>query len=169
MSKDRKIASSRRVTAYLASVMLASASPALADGKTTAISGDSLPSSCGASKKADSALELNGNLTGCLAIFIQHTNCRELNGFAFYTELGREEFEGTLDGKAVKFDTQYTANLTFPKGSCPISDFAGEITGGCIHYVSGRNIEGVFNLYDVMPIVGQGPTHFFYVGTLTRS
>jgi hypothetical protein len=168
MRRDGNVTSLRRVTAFFAASMLASVNPALADGKTIAISGDSVPSDCAAPKKPDAGQELTGNLTGCLAIFIRHTNCRELNGFAFYTELGREEFEGKLNGKPIKFDTQYTAILTFPTGSCPVSDYVKEITGGCIHYVSGEDIGGVFNLYDVMPIVGQGATHFFYEGFLTR-
>lgn len=168
MRRDSHITSLRRVTPVLAAAMLASINPALADGKTIAISGDSVPSDCGAPKQADIAQELTGSLAGCLAVFIRHTNCREVNGFALYTELGREEFEGKLNGKPIKFDTQYTAILTFPTGSCPITDFVPEITGGCIHYVSGEDVGGVFNLYDVVPIVGQGATHFFYNGVLTR-
>jgi hypothetical protein len=167
MRRD-SITSLRRVTGFFAAAMLASVNPALADGKTIAISGDSVPSDCAAPNKADLGLELTGSLTGCLAIFIQHTNCREDNGFALYTELGREEFEGKLNGKPIKFDTQYTAIVTFPTGSCPITDFVAEITGGCIHYISGKDVGGVFNLYDVMPIVGQGSTHAFYDGVLTR-
>src|SRR3954453_24220734 len=86
-----------RVTACFAAGMLASLNPAFAaDGKTTEISGDAVTSDCAAAKSASFGQDLTGSLTGCLAVFIRHTNCRELNGFALYTELGREEFEGKL-------------------------------------------------------------------------
>ena len=91
-----------------------------------------------------------------------------LNGFAFSTELGREEFEGKLDGEPIKFDTQYTFWATWPSGSCPKPADEKEITGGCIHYVSGADVGGVIRFYDVMPTVGKGATHFFYEGFLTR-
>ena len=168
MRRDSNLTSLRRVTTFFAAAMLASANVALADGKTIAVSGDSVPSDCGAAKKADLAIELNGNLTGCLATFVQHVNCRELNGFAFSTELGREEFEGKLDGEPIKFDTQYTFTATWPAGSCPKPDPVQEITGGCIHYISGENVVGLIRFHDVMPIVGKGGTHFFYEGSLTR-
>src|SRR4051794_14406781 len=86
-----------RVTALFVAGMLASLNPAFAaDGKTTEISGDAVTSDCAAAKSASFGQDLTGSLRGCLAIFIRHTNCRELNGFALYTELGREEFEGKL-------------------------------------------------------------------------
>ena len=78
------VTSLRRVAAFFTAATLASVNPALADSKTIEISGDAVPSDCGAPKKADIAQELTGNLTGCLAVFIRHTNCRELNGFALY-------------------------------------------------------------------------------------
>src|ERR1044072_6509172 len=91
----------------LMGAVLSGPDAALADGKTIAVSGDGVPPECGAAKKADLATELNGNLEGCLATFVQHLNCRELNGYAFSTELGREEFEGKLDGQPIKFNTLY--------------------------------------------------------------
>lgn len=168
MRKDNSLMSLRRVTTFVAAAMLASVNPALADGKTIAVSGDSVPSDCGASRNANSALQMSGNLTGCLAIFVKHLNCRELNGFAFTTELGREEFEGKLNGKPVAFDTQYTFTATWPSGSCPAPAAEKEITGGCIHYISGKDVEGLIRFYDVIPTVGQGPTNFYYEGYLTR-
>ena len=168
MSSERSAVSFSRATAIFASAVLASASVASADGKMIAVSGDSVPSDCGAAKNADLASELkNGNLTGCLAIFVQHVNCRELNGFAFTTELGREEFEGELDGESIKFDTQYTFTANWPAGSCPEPAVKEEITGGCLHYISGENLVGLIRFYDVMPIVGEGGTHFLYEGSLT--
>ena len=156
-----------KMTALFVMAMLASASTAWADGKTIAVSGDSFPSDCGAAKKADLASELTGNLTGCLAIFVEHLNCRELNGFAFSTELGREEFEGKLDGEPIKFNTQYTFTATWPTGSCPAPAMEQEITGGCVHNISGEGVVGLIRFYDVMPVVGKGGTHFFYEGNLT--
>jgi hypothetical protein len=158
----------RRVTTLFAAAMLTSANIALADGKTVAVSGNSIPSECGAPKKADLAIELSGNLTGCLAIFVQHFNCRELNGFALSTELGREEFEGKLDGEPITFDTQYTFTATWPAGSCPEPAAEKQMTGGCIHYVSGDDVGGLIHFRDVIPTVGKGATNFFYEGFLTR-
>jgi hypothetical protein len=166
MKRDSNVASLHRVTTFFAAAMLvASGNAALAD-KAISVSGDSTPSECGAPKKADGGLAMTGSLTGCLAAFIQHTNCRELNGFAFYTELGREEFEGSLHGKPIKFDTQYTFSAAFPSGACPIPDFQKETAGGCIHYISGEKFEGVIRLHDVIT-PGQGLTNAFYEGFIT--
>jgi hypothetical protein len=167
MRSENKAASLRKVTAFFAAAMLASTNVAVADGKMVAVSGDSVPSDCGAAKKADLASELTGSLTGCLAIFVEHLNCRELNGFAFSTELGREEFEGKLEGEPIKFETQYTFTATWPSGSCPEPAMEQEITGGCVHAISGDKIVGLIRFYDVMPVVGKGGTHFFYEGSLT--
>lgn len=172
MRRDSNVTSWRRVTfliaTFFALVMLGSANTALADAKTIAVSGDSVLSDCGAPKKADLALELSGNLTGCLAIFVQHLKCRELNGFALSTELGREEFEGKLDGEPIKFDTHYTFTATWPAGSCPEPAPEKETTGGCIHYVAGEDVGGQIRFHDVIPTVGKGATNFFYEGVLTR-
>jgi hypothetical protein len=148
--------------------MLAGLSAALAEGKTIAVSGNAVPSECGAPKKADLSIELDGSLTGCWAIFVQHLTCRELNGFAFTTELGREEFEGDLDGEAIKFDTQYPFTATWPAGSCPEPAPETEMTGGCIHYIAGDDVGGVMRFHDVIPTVGEGATNFLYEGVLTR-
>jgi hypothetical protein len=147
----------------------ASANPALADDRTMTVSGNSVPSECGAPKSPTFAIELSGNLEGCLAIFVQHFNCRAMNGFDFSTELGREEFEGTLDGKSITFDTLYEFTAIWPTGSCPSPAHEAEIAGGCVHHVSGEGIQGVIRFYDVIPTVGQGATNFFYEGVLTVS
>ena len=168
MKRGSDVTSLHRVTTILAAAMLASLNAAFADGKTISVSGDSVPSDCAASKKPDLGLELNGSLTGCWAIFTQHLNCRELNGFALTTELGREEFEGKLDGEPIKFDTQYTFTATWPSGSCPQPAVEKEMSGSCIHYISGKDVGGLIRLYDVIPAVGKGATHFFYEGSLTR-
>ncbi len=158
-----------RVTALVAAAMLVGANSAWAADTTIRVSGDSVPSDCGAAKSPTMAIELSGNLVGCLAVFVQHFNCNELNGFAFSTELGREEFEGTLDGNPTKFDTMYTFTAVWPQGSCPAPAPETEIAGGCTHYVSGEGLTGVIRFYDVIPTVGKGASNFFYEGHLTIS
>ena len=149
-----------------ATAALAGSSPSLAAGQTVAVSGDSVPSECGAAKKADYATELSGSLTGCWSTFIGHVNCQEMNGYAFWTEIGREEFDGKLDGEATKFDTRYAFNAIFPSGSCPKPPTEKEVVGGCIHYISGDKLVGVMRFYDVM--FGEHAPHYFYEGTLTK-
>jgi hypothetical protein len=112
-------------------------------------------------------MELSGSLTGCWSTFVGHFNCQEMNGFALYTEIGREEFAGTLDGQDTKFDTQYTFSGVFPSGSCPEPAADKEVAGGCIHYISGDGLVGVMRYYDVMH--GDGAPHYFYEGTLVKS
>jgi hypothetical protein len=82
-------------------------------------------------------------------------------------ELGREEFEGTLNGKSIKFGTIYTFEAIWPAGSCPTPPPEAEIAGGCDHYVSGEGVSGLIKFYDVIPTVGKGATNFLYEGTLT--
>jgi hypothetical protein len=115
------------------------------------------------------AIKLTGNLEGCLAIFTQHFNCRAMNGFDFSTELGREEFDGKLDGKALKFDTLYAFDAIWQSGSCPTPASEKEIAGSCIHHVSGDGITGMIRFYDIIPTPGKGATNFLYEGTLTVS
>lgn len=146
---------------------LALASPAYPAGSSVTVSGDSKPSECGKAKKASYSTDLSGSLVGCWSTFVGHFNCQEMNGFSFYTELGREEFEGTIDGQAVKFDTQYTFNGIFPTGACPEPSADKEIVGGCIHYITGDGLVGVMRFYDVMS--GAGAPHFLYEGTLSKS
>lgn len=154
---------------FLAAALLVGANPVLAADTTITVSGDSVPSDCGAAKSPSAATELTGNLEGCLAIFVQHFNCRAMNGFDFSTELGREEFEGTLDGKPIKFDTQYVFTALWPTGSCPAPAVEAEIAGGCVHYLSGEGVQGVIRFYDIIPTVGKGASNFFYEGVVTVS
>ena len=158
---------SRTFTALAIAGSLATAGPSFAAGSTTAVSGDSKPSECGAAKKASYALELSGSLNGCWSVFIAHFNCQEMNGFALYTEIGREEFAGQAEGKDLTFDTQYTFNGIFPTGSCPEPAAEKEIVGGCIHYITGKGLVGVMRFYDVM--YGNGAPHYYYEGTLSTS
>ena len=146
---------------------LAGAGPSFSAGTSVTVSGDSKSSDCGSAKSATYSTVLSGSLTGCWATFVAHFNCQEMNGFALYTEIGREEFAGTLDRKDIKFDTQYTFNGVFPTGSCPEPAAEKEVVGGCIHYISGDGLVGVIRFYDVM--YGDGAPHFFYEGTLAKS
>lgn len=157
-----------RSAAVLAAVM-AMTGPAWAAERTLTVSGDSVPSDCAAAKSPTGASMLTGSLEGCLAIFVEHSNCRPMNGFDLYVELGREEFEGKLEGDEIKFNTIYTFNAAWPSGSCPEPAPEQEIAGGCTHYVSGDGIQGVIRFYDVIPTVGKGATNFLYEGTLSVS
>lgn len=145
---------------------LASAAPVLAVPAAKTVSGDSKPSDCGAAKSPAYSLELSGSLAGCWAVFVTHYNCQEMNGFALYTELGREEFDGKLEGEAITFSTQYTFTGFFPSGSCPAPDAAKEIAGGCIHYITGEGLVGVIRFQDIM--LGENAPHYFYEGSLTQ-
>lgn len=159
----------RKLSMSLAVAAVAMIGPAYAAETTISVSGDSVPSDCGAAKSANAGSELSGDLTGCLAIFVQHFNCRERNGFAFSTELGREEFEGALHGKPITFNTTYIFEAIWPAGSCPAPAVESEVAGGCTHYVSGENVQGLIRFFDVIPTVGKGATNFFYEGVLNIS
>jgi hypothetical protein len=156
-----------KAVAVTIAVALAGAGPSFSAGTSVTVSGDSKPSQCGAAKKASYSMDLSGSLTGCWSTFIAHFNCQEMNGFALYTEIGREEFAGKQDGQDIKFDTQYTFTAVFPSKSCPEPAAEKEIVGGCIHYISGEGLVGVMRFFDVM--YGDGAPHYFYEGTLTKS
>ena len=155
----------KSITALTIAGSLALAGPSFAAGTVKSVSGDSKPSECGAAKKPSYALELSGSLEGCWSVFISHFNCQEMNGFALYTELGREEFAGKADGEDITFDTQYTFNGIFPTGSCPEPAAEKEIVGGCIHHITGKGLIGMMRFYDVMS--GKDSPHDYYEGTLT--
>lgn len=147
--------------------VLVGTGPGFSAGTTVTVSGDSKPSDCGSVNKATYSSELTGSLAGCWSTFVGHFNCQEMNGFSLYTEIGREEFAGKLDGQDIKFDTQYTFSGLFPSGSCPEPAAEKEVVGGCIHYISGDGLVGVMRFYDVM--FGEGAPHYFYEGTLAKS
>lgn len=150
-----------------AAIALAAAGPSFSAVTASRVSGDSTPSECGSAKKADYAIELTGSLAGCWSTFVSHYNCEAMNGYSLYTEIGREEFEGKLEGEAVRFDTVYSFTGIFPEGSCPSPAADKEITGGCIHYISGDGLVGTIRFYDVMQ--GEGAPHYFYEGFLSRN
>jgi hypothetical protein len=161
------VRSFKSVAAMAVAAALAGTGPSYSAGTSIIVSGDSKPSDCGSSKKATYSSELSGSLTGCWATFVGHINCQEMNGFALYTELGREEFAGKLDGQDITFDTQYTFTGVFPSGNCPEPAAEKEVVGGCIHYISAKGLVGVMRFYDVM--YGEGAPHFYYEGTLAKS
>ena len=165
----RDSTSSRSCKAVVLTVtgVLAVSGPSFSAETSLTVSGDSKPSDCGSAKKPTYSMELSGSLTGCWSTFVSHFNCQEMNGFALYTVLGREEFEGKIDGRDAKFDTQYTFSGLFPAGSCPEPAADKEVVGGCIHYISGNGLVGVMRFFDVM--YGPGAPHYFYEGTLSRS
>ena len=80
-------------TGVFAMMILASGSAALAgdddddDGNKMTVSGNSTFSDCGL-PASDIALEMTGDLEGCLTIHPRSSRCEKLNGFDKYTEPG---------------------------------------------------------------------------------
>jgi hypothetical protein len=153
---------------------------ATGDGPYT-ISGNSTFSDCGI-EGSDFALLFTGDLKGCLSIFVQGYTCKERNGFAHYTERGRETFVGKWRGKNGRFTTKYTVDAAYAAGFCESFDFSLELSGSCIHKVQGRsgvfeNAEGVYTMFDVItnvtgdPVTGEfkagsGANNFLYAGRI---
>jgi hypothetical protein len=153
---------------------------ATGDGSFT-ISGNSTFSDCGAAG-SDFALLFTGDLMGCLSIFVQGYTCKEVNGFAHYTERGREAFVGTWRGKQGRFTTKYTVDAAYATGFCQSFDYSLELSGSCIHKIQGRsgvfaNVEGVYTMFDVItnvtgdPVTGEfkagsGANNFLYAGRI---
>jgi hypothetical protein len=174
-----------RVAGALATVIMASTSTALATGDgSTVISGNSVFSDCGAAG-SDFGLLMTGDLEGCLSIYVKGYTCKEVNGFAHYTERGREAFVGTWRGKYGRFATNYTVDAAYAQGFCQSFDFSLELSGSCIHRIHGKtgafaNREGVFTLFDVITNVtgdpvtgaftaGSGANNFLYFGRIRAS
>jgi hypothetical protein len=148
------------------------------------ISGNSVYSDCGVTG-SDFALVMTGDLEGCLSIFVQGYSCREVNGFAHYTERGREAFVGTWRGRNGRFTTNYTVDAAYGAGFCQSLDFSLELSGSCTHHINGRSgafadREGVFTLFDVITNVtgdpvtgafapGSGGNNFLYYGRIGPS
>lgn len=132
------------------------------DGHTQ-ISGDSVLSDCG-----DFALEMTGDLNGCLEIFPERFTCEELNGFAVYREWGEELFRDN-DGVS-SFSTKYDLEGLYAQGFCDSFDFSTQLAGGCSHKVfSGEGkflgSNGLITFYDIIPVPGaSGASNFVYHG-----
>ena len=169
----------------LATVIMASGNPALATAdRTIAISGNSTFSDCGV-EGSDFALQMTGDLEGCLSIFVQGYTCKEVNGFARYTERGREAFVGRWRGGNGRFTTTYNVDAAYAQGFCESFDFSLELSGSCIHRIQGRtgvfaNAAGVYTMFDVITNVtgdpvtgtfaaGSGANNFLYSGRIQTS
>ncbi len=169
----------------LATVIMASGNAALATGDSTyGISGNSTFSDCGA-EGSDFALLFTGSLKGCLSIFVQGYSCKEVNGFAHYTERGREYFVGKWRGQKGRFSTDYKVDAAYAQGFCESFDYSLELSGSCIHKIHGQsgvfaNSEGVYTMFDVItgvtgdPVTGtfaagSGGNNFLYVGRIMTS
>lgn len=158
-------------------LLVALAMPASGAGAVpSTISGTSVPSDCNGAEGAG-ALELSGDLTGCLVFFPKNYTCAELNGFAYYEERGTEIFRGSYKGARGTFRTFYEVSATYESGSCAEFDagrfpFAAQLTGGCDHAITGKRgafqgLDGNLNFFDVIPDPGtSGASHFLYAGYL---
>lgn len=174
------------IASALVSMLLAGGSSALASGndgstKTVFVSGNSTFSDCGL-EGSDVALNMTGDLKGCLSVFVQGFTCRELGDFDLYFERGQEVFVGTLRGQQGRFRTTYTLDAAYAKGFCQSFDFSRQLAGGCSHKVHGRSgvfkdAEGVITFLDVVAGVtgdpfsgaftpGTGANNFLYSGRI---
>jgi hypothetical protein len=166
----------------LIAVITANANAALAtSGASIAISGNSTYAPCGTAG-SDFALLMTGDLEGCLSIRVQSYTCKEMHGFAHYTERGQESFVGTLRGKHGRFSTSYTVDAAYATGFCQSLDYSLELSGSCIHKIHGvsgvfADAEGVFTLFDVITnvtgdpgsgafVAGSGANNFLYNGRI---
>ena len=140
----------------------------------TTISGDAVPSDCAGDRGAG-AIQLTGDLQGCLIFFPATFECIEMNGFARYRETGRELFVGSYDGERGRFRTKYDLEATYTSGSCAeFNDggfpFLNQLTGGCDHFIRGKTgafegRRGFISFFDVIPDPGEsGASNFYYAG-----
>lgn len=138
----------------------------------TTVSGNAFPSLCNG-EVGVGALELTGDIEGCLTFLDFDFECQELNGFALYTEAGSESFVGSVNGVEGTFNTRYTLEATYVQGSCEEFNAGGfpflqQLTGGCDHFIVNgtgafRDARGVVTFYDVIPDPGEsGASNFFY-------
>lgn len=161
---------------FLAALMLPA--PAEAQSDRALISGNATPSDCN-NGKGIAAIELTGDLEGCLIFFIEEATCTEYNGFALYEESGRELFKGSYDGEKGRFRTKYTLAGTYAQGACADFEaedyptfFSKQLTGGCNHKIKGKagvfkGMKGLLVFHDIIPEPGvSGASNFFYTGYL---
>ena len=148
-------------------LMLATASPALAEGATQ-ISGVAFFDTRGACDDpegdgADYALIMTGDLEGCLYTFVETA---QSSPSGTYRETGRELFVGSFDGSegTGTFETTYRFEAKYED----VANLAGEIFGRCQHPIvegSGTGIfEGVTGRLDFKDDVEAG--NFPYRGHL---
>ncbi len=160
------------VGAVLLLAAVASPVDAIRSQRSTTVSGDSVPSDCNDGIGVG-ALALSGDLEGCLTFLDFDFECEELNGFALYSERGRESFEGTANGVEGTFTTRYTLEATYTSGACEEFNAGGfpfeqQITGGCDHYIVNgtgafRDARGLITFFDVIPEPGvSGASNYLY-------
>lgn len=159
------------IASALASMILASASAALATrDKSVFVSGNSTFSGCGLAG-SDYAILLTGDLEGCLSTFVQDFKCKELEHYDLYLEEGREVFVGKFRGKEGRFRTTYTFDAAYAKGFCQSFDASLEVGGGCNHKINGgsrvfEDAEGLIKFIDVIAnVTGDPLTGEFHAGT----
>ena len=130
----------RIVFTVTVALMLATASPALAEGATQ-ISGvaffDEADACDSGSVGADYALIMTGDLEGCLYTFVETA---ESSPSGTYRETGTELFVGSyLDGSGT-FETTYRFEAKYED----VANLAGEIFGRCQHPIVEGSGTGVF-------------------------
>jgi hypothetical protein len=162
------------ITGVFASMILAGGSAAFATGndhdRSVFVSGNSTYSDCGL-EGSDFALLMTGDLEGCLSVFVEGFECKELADYDLYLERGREVFLGNLHGKQGRFRTTYTFDAAMAKGFCQSFDLTLEVAGGCSHKVQGRSgvfrrAEGLIKFFDVIAnVTGNPETGEFTAGT----
>jgi hypothetical protein len=139
-------ASKAPITAVLASILLAAGGIASAGGsrgETVFVSGNSIPSYTCGQEGSDFALQMWGDLEGCLSVWVEGFKCDALGEYDLYRERGREVFVGSMRGEEGTFKTNYTFEAAYAKGYCETFDFSLEVGGGCTHVVRGKS--GVFD------------------------
>jgi hypothetical protein len=154
----------------LVALLVAIAAPAVADnghGGRTLVSGDSVYSPCG-----ELAIQMTGDLNGCLEIFPTRYTCEELQGFALYSEWGNEEFSD--DDGVSSFHTKYTLAGIYAQGFCSTFDWSTQLSGGCDHQIfSGqgrfKGSNGSITFSDIIPEPGvSGASNFLYRGYMKQ-
>lgn len=86
------------------------------------------------------ALNLEGDLEGCLFVFVEYSEC---SPSGTYRQSGTEHFVGTYKGESGSFKTNYRFEGKFE--GCKDGSFLGaEIFGRCQHPIVEGSGEGVF-------------------------
>jgi uncharacterized membrane protein len=129
------------VVMAVSSVILTVPAPALAAGATR-ISGIGVladPGECADAEGggSDFALRMNGDLQGCLYIFVETGVC---SPSGTYRETGHEIFVGRYNGEFGTFSTTYKFEAKYQ--DCP--NLVGEIFGRCQHPITAGSGQGVF-------------------------
>jgi hypothetical protein len=159
----RRLKASAAVVLAMFFVFSVSVYAADGQGGRTRVSGDSVFSDCG-----EYALEMSGDLNGCLDIIPQRYTCEEVGDIAVYREWG-EEFFRDEDGVST-FETKYDLEGIYTAGFCETFDFTTQLAGGCDHKVlkgrgKFRGANGIITFYDIIPDPGvSGASNFIYHG-----